>query len=73
MDRPILIRTYSYRHEAELAQTLLQTEEIESEIRADDAGGLGVGLAHSGGVRIFVDEKDARRAREILAVGEDSW
>ncbi|MCP4600907.1 MAG: DUF2007 domain-containing protein [Proteobacteria bacterium] len=72
MEQPILIQTYSYRYEAELAQALLDTEGIESTIRADDAGGLGIGLAFSGGVRIFVDEKDAEWAREILAARKDS-
>ncbi len=66
MDQPTLIRTYSYRHQAELAQTLLATEGIESTIQADDCGGLGIGLSFSGGVRVYVDAVDAEHALGIL-------
>ncbi len=67
MERLVSIKTYSYRHEAELAQIHLEAAGLESVIRADDCGGLGVGLSFSGGVRIFVNEDDAEKAQEILS------
>jgi len=69
MEQPTLVKTYSYRHETELAQALLEAEGIESVIRADDCGGLGIGLSFSGGVRVLVGAGDAERAIEILGGG----
>ena len=63
---PTLVLTCSYRHEAELARTLLETEGIEAMIQGDDCGGLGIGLAFSGGISVFVAMDDAERARVIL-------
>ena len=63
---PTLVMTYCYRHEAELARTLLETEGIEAMIQGDDCGGLGIGLAFSGGISVYVAFTDADRARAIL-------
>ncbi len=63
------VKTFVYRHEAELAQGILKDNNIESIVSADDAGGYRPHLS-MGKVRLMVNENDAARAREILGVIE---
>ncbi len=62
----VVVRTYLNRIDAELAQGVLEASDIESMIRADDAGGLRPGLWMSG-VEVLVRIEDAERAAGILA------
>jgi len=62
----VVVETYTYRHEAELAQTALEAAGINSMISADDAGGEVVGLEFTRGVRLLVCLEDEEAAREIL-------
>jgi Putative prokaryotic signal transducing protein len=62
----IVVRTFSYRQEAELAQGALHAAGIESMLRSDDAGGLRPGMAFSNGVELIVRADDADEAREII-------
>jgi len=71
----VCIRTYSFRPEAELAQSVLDADGVESVLVADDAHGMRpmIGLA-TGGVRLCVRREDAEKADAILdrAEPEDS-
>jgi hypothetical protein len=62
----VVVRTFSYRQEAELAQGALHAAGIESMVRSDDAGGLRPGLAFANGVELIVRAGDAEAAREII-------
>jgi hypothetical protein len=62
----VVVETYSYRHEAELAHTALEAAGIESMISADDAGGMQIGLEFIRGVKVLVRSEDEERAREVL-------
>jgi hypothetical protein len=59
------IRTYLNRIDAELAHSALEAADIDSMIRADDAGGTRPGL-WMGGVTLLVRAEDAERALQVL-------
>ena len=67
MSELVSVGNYSDRFSAEVAQSLLDTEGIDSYIRADDAGGMrAFQLAGAGGVWLIVGEQNAARASELL-------
>jgi hypothetical protein len=59
------VGVYRTRSDAELAQGALEAAGIESVVAADDAGGA-YPFDLSGGVRLLVDESDAKDAAAIL-------
>ena len=65
MSRPVVIRTFANRSEAEIAQGLLASAGIASEISSDDAGGA-YPFDFSGGAQLLVDEGDVEAASELL-------
>lgn len=68
-----VIKVYFHKHDAQMAQGLLQEKGIESIVSADDAGGFRHHLTLSmGNVRLLVRESDAERALEALKVLEES-
>ena len=64
----VVVRTFSYRQEADLAHGALHAAGIESMIRSDDGGGLRPGLAFANGVDLIVRAEDADAAAEIIGV-----
>jgi len=66
MSGNVVVRTFSYRHEAELFRSILESCGIASLVGADDEGALHPGLGFSRGVHLFVAEGDAARASDIL-------
>ena len=62
----IRIRTFLYRHEAEMAKELLGGEGIEVLISSDDHGGIRPSLAFAGGVDLLVEEEDIPKAKGLL-------
>jgi Putative prokaryotic signal transducing protein len=65
----VVVRRYRWRHEAEMAQGLLEDAGLEGLVLADDAGGLlgGIGLPlGEPPVRLLVREEDLEVARELL-------
>jgi len=69
MSNLFLVKTFFNRHEAGIAQGLLEENNIPCTIKSDDCGGmrphLNMGM---GGVQLFVHEYDRERATEILKV-----
>ncbi len=61
------VGVYNYRHEAELARSVLEGSGITAEVRSDDAGGQQIGLQFIRGARLLVQRQDADRARGALA------
>ena len=65
----ILVKTFLYRHEAEIAKGLLKEKNIESVIQADDAGGaVPMASLGMGNVKLLVQDQDAVKAQETLEV-----
>lgn len=74
LESAVVIATFPNRTLAALAASLLEAEDIETFIFADDAGGAYPMLQFLRGVRLLVAPEDEARAREILAAatGEDA-
>jgi len=66
MPHTVVIRTFGYRHEAELFRSILESRGIASFVGADDEGSLHPGMGFTRGVRLFVSEADAPLASDIL-------
>jgi hypothetical protein len=61
------VRTFSYRHEAERAQQLLQSAGIASIVRGDDASGWVPHIAFgTGGMTLLVNPADFEEAATLL-------
>ena len=67
----IEVGVYPTRSEAELVQTALEVEGIQSVVEADDAGGA-YPFDLTGGARLLVGEADAAFAKAILADQQDN-
>ena len=67
----VVLRTFLNDIDAQLAKTALTAAEIDSIIRADDAGGMRPHLWVGSGVELVVRAEDVERASEILG-GEPS-
>lgn len=63
MDKLICIKTFSARIDAEIAKSVLNANNIESIVRADDEGGMIVPFAP---VKLFISKKDFNKAKDIL-------
>ncbi len=70
MDEDMLIElaTFAFRHEAELAATVLEAAGIESVIRDGYFAGVDPALMFTyGGVPLFVRARQSEEARTVLA------
>lgn len=69
----VKVRSFAMRNEAEFAQQLLRAEQIESQLKGDDASGWLPHISLStGGFAIWVMKENLERASEILAGRFDS-
>ncbi len=66
LPRKVRVAEYYYRHEAELARTVLEASGIAAYVLSDDAGGQAVGIQFTGGVGLWIEESDVELAREVL-------
>jgi hypothetical protein len=71
MSSLVVIRTYGYRHEAELFRSVLDGHGIAATVMADDEGALHPGLGFARGVHLAVAADAAERASDILDAHED--
>ena len=62
----VVVRTFLNRFEADVAKTALDAADIESFVRADDAGMMERGLWMGSPVELVVNAADADRATEVL-------
>ena len=62
----VVLRTFLNDIDAQLARTALEAAEIDSMIRADDAGGMRPHLWVGSGVELVVRAQDVERANQIL-------
>jgi len=66
----VVVESYRWRYEAEMARGLLEDAGLSALVSADDAGGALAGLGSVLGsfpVRLLVPAEEAALAREILA------
>lgn len=71
MDSRVVLRTFNYRHEAEVVKGFLASAGIESFIISDDCGAVDPALEYGRGTHLLVAEQDRGRAVEVLSADED--
>jgi hypothetical protein len=59
----ILLHTFNSRLDAEIAQNILESQNIQSMIKSDDCGGMYPQFNH---VKLFINEEDKQIAEELL-------
>lgn len=62
----VVVATFGYRHEAELAHGYLKDAGLDAALFVDDAAGTEMGMAFSNPARLMVRAEDADRARTVL-------
>ena len=62
----VTIYTFTDRYEADLAQGLLEANDIEAATSSDDCGSVDPALAFGLGVRLMVKKQDVNKAKEVL-------
>jgi hypothetical protein len=62
----VVLRTFGYRHEAELAQGFLREAGIQTVFQSDDGGGSYAGLSFTRPIRLLVRAGDAEEALQVL-------
>lgn len=68
MEKPfIILKTYSFTHEAEMELNRLKDEKIDAYLTDTNMGSFSFLGAATGGVKLHVSEKDAKRAKSILS------
>lgn len=65
-EKLVVVRTYSYRHEAEIGRSMLEANGVDAMIVADDFGGMQPALGADTGVRLMVRREDEDTARKLL-------
>lgn len=69
----VTVGSYFDRMEAEIAKSVLDINEIQSYISADDGGGMRPSLlTATGGARLIVRAEEAVRATEVLQAAMQS-
>ena len=72
MDTRVVLRTFNYRHEAEVVKGFLAATGIDSFIISDDCGAVDPALEYGRGTHLLVAEEDCGRAVDALSVREDT-
>ena len=66
MTGTVVLRRYSYRHEAEVARSFLDGHGIGAWVTSDDCGSVDPALGLVRGACLVVADEDAARADELL-------
>lgn len=62
----VVVRQYSYRHEAEMGRTMLEANGVDAMIVADDCGGQRPLVGANIGVKLVVRRRDEHKATMLL-------
>ncbi len=62
----VVVKTFSYQHEAELAKSVLEGSGIEATTNSDDCGALDPALGLVRGVKVLVPADQIERAEDVL-------
>ena len=68
-DDLVVVRTYGFRHEAEVGRSMLEANEVDAIISGDDAGGIQPGMAAANGIKLLVRRSDGQKAIQLLGPG----
>lgn len=71
MIEPTIIRRFSFRHQADLVQSVLAANGIDAIVMSDDCGSVDPALAMVRGVHVVVAAEDVARAEDVLAGSAD--
>jgi hypothetical protein len=66
----ILLRTYRFRHEADIDHAVLESAGIPTVLVGDDIGGMGAHIMTANPIRLYVAAEAAADAQAVLAEGE---
>jgi putative signal transducing protein len=67
MSNTVCIKTFQFRHEAEFAKGILESNRIDAFVSGDDYGGAGPHILQAtGGAKLMVMEDDAEKSLDIL-------
>lgn len=66
----ILLRTYRFRHEADVDRAVLESAGIPTVIVGDDMGGMGAHIMTANPIRLYVAAEAAAEAQEVLSEDE---
>ena len=67
MTEHVVLTEFSSRADAESVRELLVAFGVSAHVVSDDCGSVDPALSFARGVQVLVDERDADRAREIVA------
>jgi hypothetical protein len=70
MPSRVVLKTFNYRHEAEVLKGFLAASGIDSFIVSDDCGAVDPALEYGRGTHLLVAEEDLVRAVEALSTAE---
>jgi hypothetical protein len=68
----VVLRTFSYRHEAEPLRSFLEASGIEAFVGSDDCAALDPALGMVRGSTLSVWERDVEQAEALLAAVEQA-
>jgi hypothetical protein len=69
-DNLVNVRTFHYRHEAELAKSALEANGIDAIVVSDDGGRQEISLQFVRGAKLLVNSADADKAKFVLDIGQ---
>ena len=73
MEDLVTIRTFLNPNEAEIAKSVLESEDIVSHIQANDCGSMRPDLSFLvGGIKLIVRKEDAQKAENCLKEFEEA-
>jgi hypothetical protein len=68
----VVVRRFSYRHEAEVARSFLDGHGVEAWVTSDDCGSVDPALGLVRGACLVVAGENAARAEELLDSSPDA-
>jgi hypothetical protein len=72
MTGTVVLRRFSYRHEAEAARSFLDGHGIEAWVTSDDCGSVDPSLGLVRGACLIVADEHVARAEELLDAGGEA-
>ena len=68
MEKETVLKTYIHRYEADIAKGLLDEKEIDNMISDEDVGGFRTGMIIGDTIKLIVNEKDLKKAKEAIKI-----
>jgi hypothetical protein len=65
-DKIVCIKKYLNRHEADVAKSVLDSNQIDCYVASDDSGSMRPSLSFVSPIRLMVKEENATQALEVL-------